>query len=106
MRLIELRKKKGKNQAEVAKFINVSQVAYSKYETGKSEPSYDILTKLADYFDVSVDYILGRDEMPTLKIPKEYKDLQVAFYDGIKDLKQEDIDELVKFMEYLKSKKK
>ena len=105
MRLIELRKKKGKNQAEVAKFINVSQVAYSKYETGKSEPSYDILTKLADYFDVSVDYILGRDEMPALKIPDELKDVQVAFYDGIKDLKQEDIDELVKF-EYLKSKKK
>ena len=39
------------------------------------------------------------------RIPDEYKDLPIAFYEGAKDLSQEDIDDVVKFMEFLKKKK-
>lgn len=102
MRLVELRKQKGKSQAEVAKFINVSQVAYSKYETGKSEPSNDILTKLADYFDVSVDYLLGRNEAT---IPDDYKNLETAFSD-LRELTQNQIDEVIKFSKFIKERDK
>ncbi len=59
--LRQLRKSKGVSQAEVSEAIGVSQVAYGRYETGLREPSFNMLTKLADYFGVSVDEILGRD---------------------------------------------
>ena len=60
--LRELRKKAGKLQKEVAQDLNLSVQVYCNYENGQREPSYDTLTKLADYFDVSIDYLLGRPE--------------------------------------------
>ncbi len=56
-----LRKNKGVSQTEVANALGITQVAYSYYELGKREPSFDTLQALADYFGVSVDAVLGRD---------------------------------------------
>lgn len=60
MRLKEFRKKVNLSQEQVANYINVNQRTYSGYELGKSEPSNEILIKLADLFHVSVDEILER----------------------------------------------
>lgn len=77
------------------------------WEIGKSEPDLETVKKLSNIFDVSVDYLLGNSDIPNpeLRIPDEYKDLPIAFYEGAKDLTQEDIDDVVKFMEFLKKKK-
>lgn len=58
-RLRQLRKEKGVEQKVVAKAIGVTVNAYAHYEQGIREPSYDILVKIAKYFDVSTDYLLG-----------------------------------------------
>ena len=105
-RLKELRTKAGLLQKDVASLLDVAVSTYSYWEKGTYDIDLDNLNRLAKYYDVTIDYILCREETPALKIPDELNDVQVAFYDGIKDLKQEDIDELVKFVEYLKSKKK
>lgn len=63
-RLKELRLKKGKLQEEVGTIIGVSGRAIGNYETGKREMSPEILLKLSDYFNVSVDYLLGKTESP------------------------------------------
>jgi len=55
-----LRKKKEVSQSEVAEYLDVSRQAYNNYETGKREPSQTILLNLANYFDVSIDCLLGR----------------------------------------------
>ncbi|MFC3632379.1 helix-turn-helix domain-containing protein [Enterococcus rivorum] len=47
-------------QQQMAKILNVSQNTYSQYETGKIEWTASTLIKIADYFDVSVDYLLDR----------------------------------------------
>ncbi|CAK19708.1 TPA: helix-turn-helix domain-containing protein [Listeria monocytogenes] len=47
-------------QQQMAKLLNVSQNTYSQYETGKIEWTATALIKIADYFDVSVDYLLDR----------------------------------------------
>ena len=60
MRLKELRVEKGATQKEVAEFICCSPLVYSRYEREEREPDIDALCKLADYFGVSVDYIVGR----------------------------------------------
>lgn len=61
MRLKELRKEKNITQEELAKILNTQQRTYSGYEIGRSEPTIETLTKLADYYNVSLDYLVGRD---------------------------------------------
>ncbi len=53
----------GYTQREVAKFLGMTQPSYIRYENGKSEPSLENLVKLADIFDVSTDYLLGRTDI-------------------------------------------
>ena len=60
IRLRELRTNMKLTQADVAKFLKVSTQAYNFYETGKREPDNETLQKLASFFDVSIDYLLGR----------------------------------------------
>lgn len=60
--LKQLREAKGVLQKDVANFLGVDRTTYVKYENGNSEPSNDTLVKLAQYFDVSVDYLLGRTD--------------------------------------------
>ncbi len=57
--LKKIRQEKGYSQEEIAKKINISQSNYSKYELGKIEPNIELLIKLADIFNVSIDYLLG-----------------------------------------------
>ena len=61
-RLLELRKEKGISQAMLAKNLEVSYAVVCYWETNRSEPTAPNLVKIADYFDVSVDYLLGRTE--------------------------------------------
>ena len=59
-RIRDLREDKDMNQTQIAKYLCMSQTCYSKYETGESDVPTSILIKLANYYGVSVDYILGR----------------------------------------------
>lgn len=59
LRLKDLREDKDLTQKEIAQIINVTQVAYSYYEIGKREIDLKSLKKLAEFYDTSVDYILG-----------------------------------------------
>ena len=59
-RLLELRKEKGISQATLAKNLQVSFAVICYWETDRSEPTALNLVKLADYFGVTVDYLLGR----------------------------------------------
>lgn len=59
-RLKRLRKNKGLKQQELAEIFGIKQNSYSDWENGKTEPSFDNLVKLADFFDVSLDWLFGR----------------------------------------------
>ena len=64
MRLKELRKQRHISQVKIAMDLNVSQNTISRYETGEREAGYDMLIRIADYFDISVDYLLERTDDP------------------------------------------
>ena len=66
MRLKELRKKKGISQLRLATDLNTTQNTISRYETGEREPGISDLIKIADYFNVSVDYLISRTENPKM----------------------------------------
>ncbi|GHU77912.1 hypothetical protein FACS1894188_12800 [Clostridia bacterium] len=61
-RLKVIRKKKGNTQKEVAEALGFTIQTYQIYEHGRSLPGFEILLKLAECFDVSVDYLMGRTE--------------------------------------------
>lgn len=61
--LRDLRKEHGKTQKEIAEAINITDRTYGHYETGKREPSIDTLIKIADYYKVSLDILVGRYEI-------------------------------------------
>ena len=63
MRLKELRKEKGISQLKLAMDLCVNQNTISRYENGEREAGYDMLIKIADYFNVSVDYLLERTDI-------------------------------------------
>ncbi len=66
-RLKYLREKKDLSQLELGKILNLTQQTINNYENGKREPNQEILQKIADYFKVSVDYLLGRSDDPKLR---------------------------------------
>lgn len=64
MRLKQLRTARGISQVRLAMELSVSQHTISRYETGEREADYAMLIRIADYFDVSIDYLLERTDNP------------------------------------------
>ena len=65
-RLKKLRKEKNISQLKLALDLNMNQNTISRYENLEREADYETLVALADYFNVSIDYLLGRTDIPTL----------------------------------------
>lgn len=63
-RLKELRKTKGVTQQTVADILGISREGYSYYENGHRKPDYEAISKLANYFDVTADYLIGNSPNP------------------------------------------
>ena len=66
-RIRSLREDNDLTQTKIAQYLKMSQTGYSKYETGENDVPTAILIKLADFYDVSVDYILNRTDNPKLQ---------------------------------------
>ena len=66
MHLKELRKKRKLSQLKLAMELNTSQNTISQYETGVREPCLSELIRIADYFNVSIDYLLERTDNPQI----------------------------------------
>lgn len=60
-RLREVRKSKKLTQQNLADILNIKRATIAKWETGKNEPSFENLIKLADLFEVSLDWLFGRE---------------------------------------------
>lgn len=86
-RLKELRLDKGLKQSELANILMTTQATIGKYERGDLEPNLDFLKRLADFFEVSTDYLLGREDdfgviqakNPSEELTGEEKQLLQAF---------------------------
>lgn len=104
MLLRELRKQRGLTMKELGEKIGVSESTISLYETGRRSPSYEILLKIAEYFGVSVDYLLrGNEEKNAIPTDSELdelvKDELVGFYGDVKkELTPGDIEDIKTLM--------
>lgn len=113
IRLKELREQKGQTQAQLAEVLEVSQQAVGKWELDKASPDDKTLIKIADYYGVTTDYLLGYDDAPryytdpeTAALAEELKNNPGGrvLFDAGKDLKPESVKEVMKFIEYQKAK--
>ncbi|HHT7814570.1 TPA: helix-turn-helix domain-containing protein [Streptococcus suis] len=77
-RLQNLRIDNEKNKEELSIYLNMTVDAYSRYEAGKRQPSVDNLVKLAIFYGVSLDYLLGRDD---IEIPVFDRESVVSYRD-------------------------
>lgn len=126
----KLKKLRGKRtQEEIASKIGVSRARYSHYENGRSEPDMEILQKMADYFAVSTDYLLGWTYDPKVnetthtirkdnlsfdslfeinKLVREFGIEQFGFFDieKWKNLNPDDLDEIRRHFEWVSQKAK
>lgn len=106
-RLIELRHKKGITQQDVATNINISRTTYAHYEISRREPDNETLAKIANFFGVSTDYLLGLTDLPKPYVLNENSPLYTYVLAALKDEKEgftpadikEANPEVAKFME-------
>lgn len=108
--LKSLRTQKGKSQQNMADLLGITRQGYGKYEDGKSEPDHKTLIKLADFFGVTVDYLLGhKTEDKTFeyykeKIVAEFPNIDLMFKD-MESLTAEDMQEVYEYIKFKKSQK-
>lgn len=61
-RIRDIREDRDLRQCDIAEYLNCTQVSYSHYELGKRNIPTDVLIRLADFYDTSIDYLLGRTD--------------------------------------------
>ena len=102
-RMKELRKQCKERQEDIAPLIGITRGAYANIENGKREADYETLIFLADHFGVTVDYLLGRDGVPT----PDYKpgfgvtDSEKTLVLLYRDLNEEGQEKAMEFAEFL-----
>lgn len=79
-RISELRKQAGMSQFQLAKVLDIAASTLGMYETGKREPSLKVMQRIADYFNVTTDYLLGR---PEKKKEKDSNSVDLADMDAL-----------------------
>ena len=114
-RIKKVREKNKISQAKLADFLNITQQAVSAYEKEEREPNIDTLNKIADYFNVTVDYLLGRTDTPNTvtlegdQIPGSLRNVDVELIEMIKEAKESgltksELEEILEFARKIKKK--
>lgn len=112
-RLKELRTMKGLSQVALAEALGVSKSIIGAYETGDRKPSYEILEELADFFNVSMDYLTGKEDRSMYYLDPEVAEKAQELYedpstrillDAKRDLTPEDLGYLIRTLNLLKAK--
>ena len=102
--LKEIRNSKGLLQIKVAMDLSITQETVSSYETGRVLPSSDMLIKLADYYDTSIDYLLCRTEynLPINRVkPNNISDKNFNILNKINNLSNNDKDKIEAYIDGL-----
>lgn len=97
-----LRNEKGLSQQALADHLGISKSAINMYERNEREPGFETLELIADYFNVDIDYLLGRTDKTTKIISPN---TLAAHFDG-DEYTEDELDEIKRFAEFVKAKRK
>ena len=106
-RLKELRIEKGVSQQIIADYLGITRQSYSNYELGNREADYETLTKLAKYFETTVDYLIGNSNLksPQASSPTD-DDIKFALFGGENGISDEAYEDVKRFAAFIKEKYK
>lgn len=104
-RLREMRERRYLLQQDVADILGITGATFSRFETGARQPDTNMLVKIANYFDCSVDYLLGRVDDPTMTHAQYIEEIKSKHHLGgemfsqemLEQLSQERFEALLKF---------
>ncbi len=102
IRLRELREERNLLQKDIANLLNITTSAYGYYEQGKREPDTHVVNSLADFYDVSSDYLLGRTNCKSTE--NNISHIQYSLITAIDSLSPESLKDLEKYVQLLKLK--
>lgn len=109
-RLSRLMREKNINQIGLADEIGITQSTLSRNLNGVHRPKAEIVEKIASFFNVSTDYLLGKtdDRLPTpTSSPKDQlQGIKLALYNQTEELTEEQMEDVLKFVEFIKNKDK
>ena len=97
-----LRNEKNMSQQELADALGISKSSINMYERGERQPNFETLETIADYFNVDIDFLLGR----TNKTTKVINPTTIAAHFDGDDYTEEEMNEILKFAEFVKAKRK
>ena len=86
-------------QDDMANLLNIKRQTYSAYERGISFPDINSVSYMADFFNVSVDYILGKTDIPTVPTPEQNNE----FSEALKDFSEEERHQIENYIKFIKS---
>lgn len=103
-RLKALRIESGKTQEAVSEMLNIARGTYAHYELGKRRPDYDTLLKFADFFNVTIDYLLGRSDNSAIResMPEYSSSCSI----DVSGLPEEAVLQVKEYVEFLRQKYK
>ena len=104
VRLKELREKFGYSQASFAEAFGTKQSTVGNWESGAREPKFDTMQRLADFFGVSVDYLLGRDDTKVVEDHDPLDDIKFALF-GDADIDDDVLEDVRKFARFIAAEK-
>lgn len=92
-----MRENKGLTQKELAERVNLSQQTIGHYEVGRAKPDLETLQKLSEIFNCSVDYLLGRTDVPNppASPDPDIKDAPLAFYGNTEGLNLDILKQII-----------
>lgn len=99
------RTKNGLTQKEMASFLGLDRTTYVKYETGQSEPNFEVLKKIAERFNVTTDYLLGRDD-PTPPVDAQLSDIDFALSGEIRELSDDEKQDILDYVRFKRAQKR
>ncbi len=102
--LKELRAQKKVTQDDMANLLNIKRQTYSAYERGVSFPDVIALTKIAEFFGVSTDYLLGIKNITAEN--ESISDETQSLIESYSDLSKEELSKVIEYVDFLKSKRK
>jgi len=106
--LKKLRKSKGLTQVQFAEEFNISSGTIAMWETNKRVPDTSMLIKIAEYFGVTVDYLLGKSSTPTIRSSDKLEDVYLSLAKNAQDegIDPEDIKLAIETIKAMKRQKK
>ena len=99
-----LREQHNLSQTDLAKILNISRQSYNFYENEKRDPDTAMLIRIADFFNVSLDYLLGRTNDPSPLTQEKTPSYQEEVLQELEDITPEMASEVRQFISYLKHK--